>query len=153
MQELLNKVAQHIRGKKYLEENYEPHGEEKSHTKQDPLYFGLFSCRHHTMEDTCHRPRGPKLDMKKFDGIDIQGWVSQMEHLFFLHNICTTDDKYQVALLYLDLECWQWWQWHKQCIRGHIDWSIFSKSLCARFDRETHYLGRLAKLCQMGTVK
>ena len=46
--------------------------------------------------------RGPKLDMQKFDGIDPEGWASQMEHFFFLHNIYTTDDKYQVALLYLD---------------------------------------------------
>ena len=31
MEELLNEVAQHIRGKKYLAENYEPHEEETSH--------------------------------------------------------------------------------------------------------------------------
>ena len=27
------------------------------------------------------------------------------------------------------------------------------KELCSYFDRETHYLGRLTKLCQMGMVK
>ena len=76
-----------------------------------------------------------------------------MEHLFCLHNICTTDEKYQVSLLYLDVECWQWWQWNKHCIGGHIEWSIFSKELCSCFDWETHYLGRLTKLRQTRAVK
>ena len=41
------------------------------------------------------RHRGPKLDMHKFDGTDPIGWVSQMEHFFFLHNICMDIDKVQ----------------------------------------------------------
>ena len=105
------------------------------------------------MGDTCHGPHGPKLDMQKFDGIDPEGWVSQMEHFFCLHSISTAKDKYQVALVYLDVEQWQWWQWHKQCIEGHIEWSAFSKALCACFDRERNYLGRLTKLLQTGTVQ
>jgi hypothetical protein len=106
MQEALTEVVQHIKGKKSLEANYEPHGEETSHAEKDPLSFGLFNSPPHTMGDTSHGPRGPKLDMQKFDGTDPAGWVSQMEHFFCLHNICTTDDKYQVALLYLDAERW-----------------------------------------------
>ena len=116
LQEVLNEVVEHIRGKKSLGQNYEPHGEETSHAEKDPLSFGLFTTPPHTMGDTRHGPRGPKLDMQKFDGTDPKGWVSQLGHLFFLHNICTVDDKYQVTLLYLDAERWQWWQWHKQCI-------------------------------------
>ena len=134
LQEVLNEVAKHIRGKKSLGKNYEPHGEETSTAAKDPLSFGLFTSPPHTMGDTRHRIRGPKLDMQKFDGTDPEGWISQMEHFFFLHNICTTDDKYQVALLYLDAKCWQWRQWHKHYIVGHIDWSIFSKALCSHFD-------------------
>ena len=63
-------MVQHIRGKKYLEENYEPHGEETSHAEKDPLSFRLFTSPPHTMGDTRHGPHGPKLDMKKFDGPD-----------------------------------------------------------------------------------
>ena len=33
MQATLNEVLQHIKGKKYLEENYEPHGEETYRTE------------------------------------------------------------------------------------------------------------------------
>ena len=33
MQDALNEVLQHIRGKEYIEENYEPHPKETSHTK------------------------------------------------------------------------------------------------------------------------
>jgi hypothetical protein len=102
------------------------------------------------MGDTRHEPRGSMLDMQKFDGTDLEGWVSQMEHLFCLHSTCTANDKYQLALLYLDVERWQW---NKQCIGSHIEWSIFSKVLCACFDRERHYLGRLTKLRQTGTVQ
>jgi hypothetical protein len=105
------------------------------------------------MEDTRHGPHGSKLDMQKFDGTALEGWVSQMEHFVFLHNICVADDKYQVALLYLDAKCWQWWQWHKQCICDHIEWSIFSKALCAHSDWERHYLGRLTKLWQTRMVQ
>lgn len=30
---------------------------------------------------------------------------------------------------------------------------IFSKALCSRFDRESHFLGSFTKLRQMGTIK
>ena len=98
------------------------------------------------MGDTHHEPSAPKLDMQKIDGTSPKGWVSQMEHLFLLNSICTIDDKYQVSLLFLDAEHWQWWKWHKQCMGGHKEWSIFSKVLCAHFDQEGHYLGRLTEL-------
>ena len=80
MQEVLNEVAQDIRGKQSLEENYDPHGEETYHAKKDLLSFGLFTSPPHTMGDTCHGPHGPKLDMQKFDGTDPAGWVTQIEN-------------------------------------------------------------------------
>ena len=102
MKDSINELLQHCRGKKYLEASYEPHGEETSHTEKDLPSFGFFTSPHHTLEDTHQGHRGPKLDMHKFDSTDAAGWVSQMEHFFCLHNICTTNDKYQVSLLYLD---------------------------------------------------
>ena len=113
MQEVFNKVAEHIKGKKSLGKNYEPYGEETSIAEKYPFSFGLFTTPPHTMGDTHHGPRGPKLDMKMFHGTDPEGWVSQMENFFILHNICTIEDKYQVAILYLDAEHWKWWQFHK----------------------------------------
>ena len=99
LETMLQEVTAHIKGKTSLGHNYEPHREETSTTTKEPLSFGLFTSPPHTMVDIRDRPRHPK-----FDGIDLEGYVSQMEHFFFLHNICTTDDKYQVALLYLDAE-------------------------------------------------
>ena len=110
MQAVLNELVEHIKGKKYLGKNNEIHEEETSIAEKDPHSFGLITSPPHTMGDTRHGPHGPKMDMQKFDGTDLEGWVSQMEHLFFLHNICTANDKYQVALLYLDVEHWQWWK-------------------------------------------
>ena len=34
-----------------------------------------------------------------------------------------------------------------------VGWPHFCKDLCARFDRESHFLGHLSKLKQMGLVK
>ena len=127
LETMLHEVTAHIKCKTYLGHNYDPQGEETSTIAKDPLSFGLFISPTHTMGDTCHEPRGTKLDMQKFDGTDIEGWVSQMNHFFCLHNINTTEDKYKVSLLYLDVECWQWWQWHKRCIGGHIEWFPFPK--------------------------
>ena len=62
--------------KKYLGKNYEPDGEETSNAKNDPLSFWLFTSPHHNMGDTHHMPRGPKLDMQKFDDTDLKGWAS-----------------------------------------------------------------------------
>ena len=70
---MLNEVVDHIRGKKSLGKNYEPHGEETSKAAKDLLSFGLFTSPPHTMGDTHHGPRGPMLDMQKFDGTDPTG--------------------------------------------------------------------------------
>ena len=100
-----------------------------------------------------HGYRGPKLDMHKFDGKDPYDWVSQMEQLFILHNIQDNNEQLHVALLYLDLKRWRWWQWHKQCVGGRLNWHVLSKVLCAFFDRESNFLGRLTKLRQTRMVK
>ena len=73
LQAVLIEGADHIKGKKSLGQNYEPHWEETSTIENDPLSFGLFTSPPHTMEDTHHEPRGPKLDMQKFDGTDPTG--------------------------------------------------------------------------------
>ena len=98
-------------------------------------------------------PRGPKLDMHKFDGNGSIIWVLQMEQFFNLHHINHGIEQLQVAVLYLDTERWWWWQWHKQCVGGKLVWTIFSKSLCARFDQESNFLGRLTNLQQSKTIK
>ena len=70
---MLIDLSNHIKGKKSLGPNYEPHGEETCTPEKDPLSFGLFTSPPHTMGDTRHGPHGPKLDMQKFDGTDIEG--------------------------------------------------------------------------------
>jgi hypothetical protein len=95
----------------------------------------------------------PKLDMNKFYGNDLEAWVSQMEQFFILKNIQDGLEQLHIGILYLYLERWRWWEWHKQCVGGRLDWSIFYKDLCACFDRESHCLGWLTKIRQTGTVK
>ena len=73
LQAMLHDVTEHIKGKKYLGQNDEPHGEETSTAEKDPLSFGLFTSPPNMMGDTRHGPRGPKLDMQKFDGTDPEG--------------------------------------------------------------------------------
>jgi hypothetical protein len=83
LETMLQEVIAHIKGKTSLGHNYEPHGEETYTAAKEPLSFGLFTSPPHTMGDTRHGPRGPKLDMQKFDGSNPEGWASQMENLFF----------------------------------------------------------------------
>ena len=96
----------------------------------------------------------PKLDMHKFEGFDLAGWVSQMEHYFQLYNFTDPKTKLKVGVLYLDVECFRWWQWHMRSIGGRpIDWTCFSKALCAHFDQESDFLACLTKLKHIGLVK
>jgi hypothetical protein len=94
----------------------------------------------------------PKVEMHKLDGSDPTRRVSQMEHYFSLHDIQDDETKIHVGILYLDQECWQWWQWHKKCYPGHPNWNMFTKAVFARFDRESRYLGHLTKMKQIRSI-
>lgn len=91
---------------KSVEHNFEPYKEEAYNSGKDHPPSWFFNSQHHILKDTHQGHHGPKLDMHKFDVTDLVGWVSQMVHFFFPHHISTNVDKYQVALLYLDVECW-----------------------------------------------
>jgi hypothetical protein len=97
---------------------------------------------HHFQRDICL----PWVDVTKFDGSNPTGWVTQMEHYFFLYNI--TDDlaKLRYGVLHLDQERWQWWQWRKTSRQGYIAWTQFVAKLYECFDTDTNHLGRLTKL-------
>lgn len=75
-----------------------------------------------------------------------------MEHCFSLHNVTNDMAKLRVAVLYLDSERWQWWQWYNKAYGGYIAWTQFVKEITTCFDRESHFLGCLTKLCQTDTV-
>jgi hypothetical protein len=94
----------------------------------------------------------PKIDLHKFDGSNPARWVSQMEQYFILHDIRDDETKLHVGILYLEQERWQWWQWHKKCYSGFPTWSMFTKAVCARFGRRSHFLGKLTKLRQIGSL-
>jgi hypothetical protein len=101
-----------------------------------------------------HRdPRLPRVEVNKFDGSDPMGWVTQMEHYFSLHGITDELAKLCYVVLYLDPECWQWWQWCKNACQGYVAWTQFVAELYECFDTDTHYLGHLTKLKQSGTVE
>jgi hypothetical protein len=91
--------------------------------------------------------------VNKFDGSDPTGWVTRMEHYFSLHGI--TDDlaKLCSSVLYLDPERWQWWQWCHKSRQGYVAWTQFVVELYDRFDIDTHFLGHLTKLKQVGTME
>jgi hypothetical protein len=70
-------------------------------------------------------PYLPCVEVNKFDGSNPTDWVTQMENYFSLHGI--TDElaklRYVVLWLYLDLERWKWWKWHKNSLQGYISWN------------------------------
>jgi hypothetical protein len=81
----------------------------------------------------------PKVDIHKFDGSNLAILVSQMEQYFSLHDIRDDETKLNVGVFYLDQEHWQWWKWHKKFYPGLPTWNMFTKVVCARFDRESHF--------------
>lgn len=116
--------------------------------------FPLFGPdkNHPRDQNTWHR--FPKLDMHKFEGSYPTGWVSQMEKYFHLHNIIDPKTKLKVRVIYLNVECFRWWQWHLKSIGGRpVGWTYFSKSLCARFNWESHFLGWIPKLKQRESLR
>ena len=84
--------------------NFDHRQVETSFSSSDhhPSFFLNSQC--HSSRDMHHGHRGPKLDMHKFDGIDLNRWDSKMEHFFYLHNISNDIEKLQVGLLYLDVK-------------------------------------------------
>jgi hypothetical protein len=95
----------------------------------------------------------PWVDMTKFDGSDPTGWVTQMEHYFYLYGIIDDLAKLRYGVLHLDQEHWQWWQWRKTSHQGYIAWTQFVTELYECFDMDTNHLGHLKKLKQSGTVE
>ena len=67
---------------------------------------------------------------------------------------CITNDmmKLRVGVLYLDREGCQLWKWHKKANVDYIARSQFMNAIYDRFDRDTHYLDRLTRFHQIGTV-
>ena len=99
-----NQMLKQFIANKYFENSFEPHGEETSNSRKDHFHSWFLNSQHHPLGYTHQGYCGPKLDMHKFDGTNPVGWVSQMDHFFFLYNIYTNINNYQVALLYLDEE-------------------------------------------------
>jgi hypothetical protein len=93
------------------------------------------------------------VDVTKFDGSNPTGWVTQMEHYFYLYNITNELAKLRYGVLHLDQERWQWWKWRKNARQGYVAWTHFVVEVYECFDTDTNHLGRLTKLKQSGTVE
>jgi len=68
-------------------------------------------------------PHLPHVEVNKFDGSNPMVCITQMEHYFSLHGITDELAKLHYDVLYLDLERWKWWQWHKNSCHGYIAWT------------------------------
>jgi hypothetical protein len=91
--------------------------------------------------------------VKKFDGSDPTGWLTQMEHYFSLHDITYYLSKLHYGVLHLDLEQWKWWKWRKKARQGCLTWTQFVAKLYDCFDSDTHHIGRVTKLKHIGIVE
>ena len=97
--------------------------------------FSLFGPEQNHSHDQSRGNHFPKLDRQCFDGSHPAGWLPQMDQYFHLHNITDLGIKLQISILYLDFECFRWWQWHVHAM-GYtpVVWPHFYKALCAHFD-------------------
>ena len=92
----------------------------------------------------------PRIEVNKFESMDPNIWVTQMEHYFSLHGINDDLDKIHYGILHLDPK---WWKWHKNPLQGYVYWTQFVAEIYDCFDFDTHHLGHLTKLKQYGTVE
>jgi hypothetical protein len=69
-----------------------------------------------------------------------------MEYYFSLHGIIDELTKLRYKILYLDLERWKLWQWHRNARQGYVSWSQFVVEMYECFETNTHHLGHLTKL-------
>ena len=76
-----------------------------------------------------------------------------MEHYFSLHEITDELAKICYGVLHLDPEWWKWWQRCKNSHQGYVAWTQFVAELYDYLETNTHYLGRLTKLKQTGSVE
>jgi hypothetical protein len=74
------------------------------------------SHSHQFQHDVCL----PRVDVKKFDGLDPMGWVTQIEHYFTLHGITDELAKLCYGVFHLDHERWQW---RKKARLGYVAWT------------------------------
>jgi hypothetical protein len=119
------------------------------HTKgETPSHSQNFQS-HHFQHDLCL----PHVDVTKFYGSDPTGWVTQMEHYFYLYGVTDELAKIQYSVLHLDKERWQWWKWRKNSRQGYVAWTHFVTELYECFDNDTNHLGHLTKLKQSGIVE
>jgi len=79
------------------------------HTKGETFSHSYNFHPHHFQCDL----RLPCVDVNKFDGSDLTGWVTKMEHYFSLYGITNDLAKLRYGVIHLDQEHWQWWQWRK----------------------------------------
>jgi hypothetical protein len=67
-------------------------------------------------------PRLPIVEVNKFQGSDPTGWVTQMEHCFYLHDITNDLEKLMYGVLHLDSKHCKWWKWRKNVFHGYVFW-------------------------------
>jgi hypothetical protein len=75
-----------------------------------------------------------------------KAWVTQMEYCFSLHGIIDELTNLRSGILYLDMETWKWWKWHRNACQGYVALKQFVDALYELFDTKTHHLGCLTKM-------
>lgn len=94
-----NNAIHQLVANKYVGTNFDHQKEETSLLGNGHPHYWLLKSQCHLIRDMHRGHCVPRLDLHKFDGTDPIEWVSQMDHFFFLHNICTN-----IEILYLDVE-------------------------------------------------
>ena len=125
--EILKDQCSHIKDLKDLKEHFMGRSQNPSSSEQ-PSYQDDHDSSHYQGPHTTHFSwdlHPPRNEVKKIDGSDPTGWVTQMEHYFSLHEITYELAKLCYGVLHLDLERWKWWKWFKKSHQGYVSWTQF----------------------------
>lgn len=129
--------------------------------RSQPLYVSTPAPTWAQTYDT-HLPRSQfhpqhkfsKVDFSRFDGKNVQGWISKANKFFLLNSIMDSVTKVIYAALYLDGEADYWYQIVQPTHPG-LTWEAFTTLLLSRFSTgiQGNLIGKFDKLSQTSTVE
>jgi len=120
----------------------ETHDENKRNVSHDYIDSNVGLMIHHV----------PKIEMRKFDGKDLETWILQMEQFFDILNVKNTQ-KVRIATLYLEPNQFVWYRW--LCFLKQIfTWAIFTEEIIAHYEdtKSNTFFSQLINLKQKGSM-
>jgi len=99
----------------------------------------------------------PKVEIRKFDGIDVFTWVNQIDKYFELHNIMDNKKTISITTMHFYIKPDQWYQWvlKRKPHYYNYTWSLFTRNLEEQYGKflEQDYFSQLIRIKYLGDIE